>query len=415
MYLLASSVPLIGPLVGFPFMVLYITAMYGDMARMKGLDTPYPSGRWARLKWPMVGLAGHVAPAVAVIAILIPLIGTLKGLDTGQQAQIMPSPGTHESATTLRTGKDMYTADELITVHYSGMPGNAQDWITVVGALAPEDSYGEYYYTEGRTDGQMEFNGLTPGRYEARAFHDWPNGGYGIMARHAFVVEEASPGSRPRLTLGSEDYSPGDEISVRFSVPPDFTRYAWAGIVSSALPHGDEKLNRDNTSVFQLLGGRTSGDISFTAPLEPGSYDVRLHDREGGVEVAHVSFIVSDDSSPRTVRVRASSDRPIKVMVQVSSQGYKAEVALGEKVLYRIPGERDTKYDHTIPVNLISGDNVLTISHGSLPGARRTHMRIRVYKPLPGGGEEELARWNVFSPSGTRSFTIIVEGAGVKA
>ncbi|MCK4911622.1 MAG: hypothetical protein KAR83_08255 [Thermodesulfovibrionales bacterium] len=418
LYMVVGSVPIIGPLVGVPFMLLFIVMMYRDHVRIKGTETPYPADTWSRFKWPLAGLAGSALPVVVIAALLVPFIGALKDMETGQQADMFSSITSPEGTTELSTGKDAYAPGEPVTVNYHGMPGNEQDWVTVAGALASEDSYGEYFYTGGVTEGTMQFRGLEPGQYEVRAFHDWPNGGYEIRARYHFIVEAAAHGA-PRLMLEQEDFAPGDNISVGFSVPSGFPAYGWAGIVSSALPHGDESLNRDNTTVFKLLGGRTSGKIGFVAPVEPGSYDVRLHDMEGGSEVFHISFSVTDDASPRTVRVRADSDEPMQVMVQIQVLNYEALVLLNDSTLYSVPGQPEMDYNHTapatLPASLIAGRNVFRVRYRALPEAPQSAIRIKVYTRLPGGGERVLARWSVFSPSGTRDFTIEVEGAGIRA
>ncbi len=419
LYMAVGSVPIIGALVGVPFMLLFIVMMYRDLVRIKGTDTPYPTDTWSRFKWPLAGLAGSAMPLVVIATLLVPFIGTLSDMKTGQPADILSSITSPKGSTELSTGKDVYAPDDTITVNYRGMPGNEQDWVTVVDALSSEDSYGEYFYTGGITEGTMQFRGLEPGRYEVRAFHDWPNGGYEIRARYPFLVEvPAAPGA-PRLTLKQEDFAPGENISVGFSVPSGFPAYGWAGIVSSALPHGSESLNRENTTVFKLLGERTSGKLGFVAPVEPGSYDVRLHDMEGGREVSHVSFSVTENASPGTVRIRADSDKPMQVMVQIYVLNYEAEILLNDSALYSAPGQTGTDYNRTatatLPATLIAGKNVFRVRYRALPDAPQSAIRIKVYTRLPGGGQRVLARWNVFSPSGTKDFTIEVEGAGIRA
>ena len=415
LYMVVGSVPLVGPLVGLPFMLLFIVMIYRDLVRIKGTQMPYPDDRWSRLKWPLAGLAGALVPVMIIAAVLVPLISSIKNMSEVQQAGLQPSIMGRPLGTVLSPDKDVYAPDETITVNYSGMPGNTQDWITVVGVQSPDDSYGEYYYTDGNTEGSMEFGGLEPGSFEVRAFHDWPAGGYEIKARYPLVVEAGAEGDLPRLILRQENFAPGEIVTVRFSVPPGFPAYGWTGIVSSALPHGNESRNRANTTVFKLLEDRTSGELSFKAPAEPGSYDVRLHDREGGSEVAHVSFSVSENSSPRTVRLRASSEAPMQVMVYIYSLNYEAEVMLNNNTLYSIPGERDMNYNHTAPATLIAGRNEFTVRYEALPEAWKTAIRIKVYTRQPDGTEKILAQWSVFSPSGTKSFFIEVAGAVIKA
>lgn len=88
----------------------------------------------------------------------------------------------------IRTNKPVYMAHEPVVVEFSGFPGNAQDWITVISASEPADQYGEWFYLEGQTSGRLSFKGLAPGRYEARGYFNWPEGGYNIQCRYPFEV-----------------------------------------------------------------------------------------------------------------------------------------------------------------------------------------------------------------------------------
>lgn len=417
--MVVGSIPIAGPLLGIPFMLLFIVHMYRDMVRVKGPNMPWPTDTWSRLKWPLVGLAGVTAPVALIIVLALPFVGALQNMETGIKADIFSDHQTAEETarTQLNLNKVSYSPDEPIIVTYSGMPGNAQDWITVVGAMAPKDSYGEYFYTEGQTDGDMNFGGLQPGRYEARAYHDWPNGGYEIMSRTPFTVEP--PSNAPRLMLDRDVFFPGESISVRFIVPEDFSTYGWAGIVRSALPHGNERLNRQNTSIFELLGKHTSGQLSFRAPSRAGEYDIRLHDKQDGNEVFHASFSVVNNSSPSTVSIRATSDDPVKAFVKIHGLNCEASVGVNEKPIYKIPGGPDEKnkpHNYEGSILLMAGSNDFKVKHKALPGAEDALIRLSIYTTDPATGKRKLlARWNINAPYGESVFTIKVEGAGIKA
>jgi len=99
----------------------------------------------------------------------------------------------------------------------------------------------------------------------------------------------------PTLELNKTSFEPGETIVVTFTASPDYTDDAWVGIVPSEVPHGDEAVNDQHDITYQYLNGLTEGDLEFEAPLEPGSYDLRLHDTDyDGAEVASVSFEVVD-------------------------------------------------------------------------------------------------------------------------
>ncbi len=88
-----------------------------------------------------------------------------------------------------------YAAGETVVVHYRGLPGNPQDWITVVHADESDDRYGAWLYTEGATSGTATFDDLAPATYEVRVYLDWPAGGYEVVSRYPFTVG-LEPGPR---------------------------------------------------------------------------------------------------------------------------------------------------------------------------------------------------------------------------
>lgn len=89
----------------------------------------------------------------------------------------------------LRFAKDSYQPGEAITLYYSGLPGNDKDWITFVERNADAREYGQWFYTQGKQSGSYVFNGVEAGRYEARIYFDWPDGGYHIRHRCQLRVE----------------------------------------------------------------------------------------------------------------------------------------------------------------------------------------------------------------------------------
>lgn len=93
----------------------------------------------------------------------------------------------------VKTGKDTYKSNEMIGVTYSGLPGNQKDWITIVRATAPTNTYDEWYYTSGQTNGTLVFRALPAGSYEVRVYYNWSDGGYNVQGRHAFKVVDPEP------------------------------------------------------------------------------------------------------------------------------------------------------------------------------------------------------------------------------
>ncbi|SHO51360.1 tropomyosin [Desulfopila aestuarii] len=103
-----------------------------------------------------------------------------------------PAPAKTTSGS-VHAVKDVYQAGELIEISYDNLPGNRQDWITLIQKDKPDNTYAEWFYTDGKTSGRHTFKALPAGEYEIRTYHDWPKGGYVVQQRRNLVVVENTP------------------------------------------------------------------------------------------------------------------------------------------------------------------------------------------------------------------------------
>lgn len=293
--LFASLVPVVGSILFTPFMMLYMVHIYKDLRGIKGTGVEYPGGSGAKAKWIAVGTVGYLFPlAAAFLMFGAAALTVLQGVDVSSLRELRGVEAPVEEAM-VATAKQVYAPGEPVVVEFSGLPGNEKDWITVVEAAAPQSAYGETFYTGGKTAGRHSFGALPPGKYEARVFFDWPVGGYMVKARHAFTVAGARPGSdiKPELDLDKISFFPGEPIKVHFRAPSTFDTSAWVGIVPSSVGHGSEAENDRHDIARAFLGGRTSGDLVFSAPSAPGIYDLRMNDSDrNGREAASATFAV---------------------------------------------------------------------------------------------------------------------------
>lgn len=103
--------------------------------------------------------------------------------EAGSQQQGALSP-------TLGTDKASYKAGEPVFVFWAGLPGNQQDWVTVVPAGTATDQWGNNWtYTDGQPAGVFQVNDLAAGDYEVRVYYDYPNGGFNVQAVSSFTVQ----------------------------------------------------------------------------------------------------------------------------------------------------------------------------------------------------------------------------------
>ena len=87
----------------------------------------------------------------------------------------------------LQTSNNHYTNSEKITVHFQDMLGDKKDWIALYSKGSTNDRKNiiEWHYTNGLKDGNITFEKLPSGQYEARAFFE---DSYILEANQSFVV-----------------------------------------------------------------------------------------------------------------------------------------------------------------------------------------------------------------------------------
>jgi len=173
-------------------------------------------------------------------------------------------------------------------------------WVGIVPSNVPHGSEAEndehdvdYQYLEGKTNGLLSFEApAVPGSYDIRMFDT--DGDGKELASVTFEVVLTSPNiGKGTLSIAKASFAPGEEIAVEFTTDPSFPPEAWVGIIPADVPHGSEDENDQYDLSYLYLEGQTSGTLMFTAPEEPGSYDLRMHDTDAdGVEVTSVTFVV---------------------------------------------------------------------------------------------------------------------------
>lgn len=108
---------------------------------------------------------------------------------SNDQADNNITDNTYKGTAVIKLNKTIYTRFEQVTVSYSGLPGNQNDWITLISASASDSTYGEWFYTYGQKSGSYTFKVSEPGDYEVRVYYDWPNGGYVVRQRIKIKVK----------------------------------------------------------------------------------------------------------------------------------------------------------------------------------------------------------------------------------
>lgn len=198
------------------------------------------------------------------------------------------APGARADATSssrmLRLEKSVFAPRDEIVVSFSGLPGNAQDWITVVKAADPATTFGQWFYTAGKTSGSMTFNGLPEGEYEVRLYFDWPKGQYDVQDRIRFRVGGAAAASSP---AGAITFAGAREINT------NGTAGTWTA--SDATGGATGSIPDDCGWSFYILpvSVRLDRPVTFSAMIR-----YRSHVDYGGAGIALVDPTATNDRSP---------------------------------------------------------------------------------------------------------------------
>ena len=119
---------------------------------------------------------GQIGFGMLLAALMLLVVGVAPRRGAAQ-----PIQSQHLGVTVAATGE--------VIVTWRDTPGNPQDWVSIVHAGAPDDTYeSTWTYTGARQSGSYNAGRLAPGDYEARLYLDWPAGGYQVVDRVSFRV-----------------------------------------------------------------------------------------------------------------------------------------------------------------------------------------------------------------------------------
>jgi hypothetical protein len=175
-----------------------------------------------------------------------------------------------------------------ITVNVSNGPGNVSDWVMMVPAGSPAQTWGTYEYltgthtrpSTGMTSANLPFPAPTSGgQFE---FRFYANDGWTLLATSPVVTVTAnSSSSSPSVTINSPSSVPaGSSISITVNNGPgnisDWVMMVPAG--SPAQTWGDYKYLSGTRT--RPATGMTTATISFTAPSGGGNYEFRFYQND---------------------------------------------------------------------------------------------------------------------------------------
>lgn len=183
-----------------------------------------------------------------------------RGYSNNTYTIIGSSNFTVTGGVTISTDMSRYAVNQAITVTWSGLPGNATDYVSINTAGSAADSgFVQSFQTGGAASGSHTFAGVAAGSYEARAY---AGAAFDLVAQTPFVVSSAM------VTTNATTYTVGSSVVVTYSGLPG-NALDWISIA----PVGSSA----TTSVgYQFTGGATSGTATFTG-IAAGTYEARAY------------------------------------------------------------------------------------------------------------------------------------------
>lgn len=182
----------------------------------------------------------------------------------------------------VTTNKSSYITNEPITVNWTNLPGNAQDWIALAPSGSSLTTVTRWVYTGGAVTGMTTFAfGLSaPGDYVARAF---ANNTYSLVGESApFTVTTAAAVT---VTTNAATYTLGQYITVSFTgLPGNATD--WISIAPAG--SSDTTVTR-----WKYSGGTSNGSVLLEGPVSPGMYVARAYQNNTYVKLGEsLVFVV---------------------------------------------------------------------------------------------------------------------------
>jgi len=260
------------------------TAQGGSNARLFALITCLPAQKQTLIVVSVAGSPGSKSETVRTCNFLDEFMRTGKAPD----GVLTVISNQH-----ITLANSVFTVDEEVDIQWDNVPGQG-DWITIVPAGSPDDTWGNWWYTDGNNTGTKRAGKLKPGNYEVRVYFDWPNGGFIVKSRLTFsvVTERATADTttgandKKLTTLVKTTFSPTEDIEVEWDGLPG-AKGDWVTVVPAGSPD-------DTWGNWWFTAGKTTGSYNI-GRLEPGKYEIRAYFNwpDGGYAVqSRVPFTV---------------------------------------------------------------------------------------------------------------------------
>jgi len=273
------------------------------------------------------------------------------------------------NATTVQTGKDIYTPQEDINISFNGMIGNVNDWIGIYpeGTVSNWENKLRWNWTEGLIDGNLTLNKLPVGSYEVRAFFE---DSFQLEASYSFVVDGVS--LETNITTSKSIYPSDENITVHFSNLLG-TMKDWVGIY----PEGSSN-DWTNVIKWSYTNALIDGNLSFSG-LADGNYSARVFFNDSFSLEANSSFIIQPIENNIT-EVNLTLDKSIYAQNELVSIHYNHMEGNSTDWIGIYPAGAGFEFENVIDWKSTEGNISGELSLGGFPA----NTQLIGFTPMPG-------------------------------
>ncbi len=203
----------------------------------------------------------------------------------------------------ISTKKELYFSGEEILVNIDNLAGDSEDWIAIfkAGDESIWTNVVDWKWTGGVVSGELVFDGLSEGDYEARVFYQ---GGYDEVVSTKFTVIKSV--ESPVIKTLKEIYYSNEEIVINLNNMPEYSD-DWIGIFNIT-----DTIDSNTIITWRYTDGVKDGDLNFRS-LPAGIYEAKAFHKNSNVEYASTKFKVikylsEDDSISETNGTKEEQD-----------------------------------------------------------------------------------------------------------
>ena len=176
-----------------------------------------------------------------------------------------------------------------------------------------------------------------------------------------FLLIPAIAWSQAKVTLNKSTFNPAETIEVQYSTGRPPVPSAWVGVIPSSVPHGNESVNDAHDISYQYIQAST-GTTTLPAPLQAGSYDIRMNSGDG-VELASATFQVAAVDYKASLKLNKSTFNPgEEIVVDFSTALALPKTAWLGVIPSAIPhGRSDVNDQHDVSYQYVEGKTSATL------------------------------------------------------